>query len=98
MIELLVAQAFALRVLGPFGKERGEAGLPVLQDVREERVRDLLAVVVLGEGLAADGPVICDFFRKDALRLEIVHGLVVACELDLLVDDIVDELALHNVL
>ena len=96
MIELLVPQAFAFRILRPFCKEGMEAGLPVLFDIGKKRIRDLLAVVVLGEGLAPHAPVERDFFHEYIQRLEKVHGFFVAGKLDLLVDDIMDKLALDN--
>jgi hypothetical protein len=96
MIELLVPQAFAFRILRPFGKESVEAGLSVLFDVTKKRVRDFLAVMVLGKRLAAHAPVERDFFHEYVQGLEKVHGFFVAGKLDLLVDDIVDELALDN--
>jgi hypothetical protein len=73
-----------------------EAGLPVLFDVTKKRVRDLLAIMVLGKRLAAHAPVERDFFHEYIQRLEKIHGFLVAGKLDLLVDDIVDKLALDD--
>ena len=57
---------------------------------------DLLTVVVFGEGLAADIFVPRDFFRERCHCPGEIHGFVLAMELDLLVDNIMDELALDN--
>jgi hypothetical protein len=96
MIELLVPQAFSSLVTRPFPEEGLEARLPVLFDVCKKRVRDLLAVVVFSEGLAAHSFVERDFFRERIHCCGKMYRHVLAMELDLLVDDIVNELALDH--
>ena len=96
MIELLVPQAFPALVAWPLPEESLKAGLPVLLDSGKERARDLLAVVIFGEGLAAHVFVQRDFPGEGIHRLVQVHRLVLAMELYLPVDDIVNELALDD--
>jgi hypothetical protein len=96
MIELLVSQDFPAQVIRPLSEEGLKASLSILLDIVKERIRDRLAIVVFREGLAADIFVEQDFLRESFQGLIQVHCLLLTVELNLLIDNIVDELALDD--
>ena len=96
MIKFLVSQAFPAPVVLPLPKEGLQARPPVLINGSKKRIGDLLTVMVFGECLATHIFVLQYFFRERIYCIDKIHRLVLAVELDLLIDDIVNELTLDD--
>ena len=96
-VKLFVSQAFPVRVFRPdCVKEYVQAGFPALLHICKERSAERFSVPVFRQEFGCHVLIPGDFSQVGTHGLSQIHWFILAVDLDLLVDDIVDELALDD--